>query len=502
MSKVKSAIITALLVAAIVVLALFATISCTVPGSNGVKRYNSFLSNIRLGGTFTGEAAAVLYPEGVIPSADYEFGIPDEEDERESYADKYMPFGSLYVEKEALGEGEEGVKAFKEKVASDAKILSERFDEKGYSGYSVSVQDEFTLKVTVPASFTYAEYKEYNSSSRSDKTSEISRTIQYLAYDGALSLRNSEVGKKNNNNILTPITADLTTYFKSFQKYSAAGNYAVKVNLTSEGREQLKSISATVAAAENDKAIGFYVGEHQLLALELSSEIDEKSFYITVNNGEAVAQDYAIVLNSVAHGQALSLNYNTDDNLDVVFQSAALGGNAAIFLLVALALVFVAAIIFSLVRYKKLGFVNTLMVLIYALTVIISSMLLEIEITVAAAFTIVLGLALVCGSNFALFEAVRRETQKGKTMQSSVKSGYKAMLTGILELHAVLLVVALMLALICVGELAACGLLFFIATLASYILYWFTRFMWYVLSSPAKDKFKFGGFVREELYDE
>ena len=66
MGKIKSAIITAILLAAIVVLAFFATVSFPVAGSNGVKRFNSFISSIHLGSDFTGEATTVLYPEGVI----------------------------------------------------------------------------------------------------------------------------------------------------------------------------------------------------------------------------------------------------------------------------------------------------------------------------------------------------------------------------------------------------------------------------------------------------
>ena len=221
-----------------------------------------------------------------------------------------------------------------------------------------------------------------------------------------------------------------------------------------------------------------------------------------IRNGESVAQDFAIVLNSAANGKSVTLDYKTADNLDVVYMSAPMGELAPIFLMITLFIVLAAAIVFSIVKYKKLGLVNTMMIVIYALTMITACMILEIEVTIAGAFALVLGLALVCGTNFALFEAVRRETKKGKTMQSSVKSGYKATLFGLLELHAVLVVTAIMLALNCVGELAACGLIFFIATVASYVLFWFTRFMWYVISSPVRDKFKFGGFTREELNDE
>ena len=81
MGKIKSAVITAILVAAIVVLAFFATVSFKVPGSNGVERYNSFMSSIRLGGDLTGRASAVLYPDGVISAADFEAGKPENRSE-------------------------------------------------------------------------------------------------------------------------------------------------------------------------------------------------------------------------------------------------------------------------------------------------------------------------------------------------------------------------------------------------------------------------------------
>ena len=506
MGKIKSAVITVILVAAIAVLAFFALFSWQVPGSNGVDRYNSFISSIHLGGDLSGEAHAVLYPEGVITAADYEYGKPvksDDETDKEyadklsEYVDKYEPHGNLYIEKDFIEDGEQ---AFKEEVKADAEVLSKRLAEKGYSDYSVSVQDGFTLKVAVPTNFTYSAYKSYDTTSRSQETNKISRTVQLLSFDGELTLRNTEVGKVNYDNILTPINADITGYFKNITAYSAGGNYAVRLNLTKEGREQLKTISNLIVSdASNDKAIGFYVGDNQLLSLTLSEEIDSNSFFISVD--EAYSQDYAIILNSVVHNQTIKLNYSSN-GVQVVYATARLGDLAAILLGVVLVLVLLAAVIYSIVRYKKLGLVSTLMIVIYALAMVTALMLLEIQLTLAGAVTAVLGLALICGSNFAAFECVREETKKGKTMQSSVKSGYKRVLTGILELHIVLVVVSLLLALVGVGELASCGFILLIATIASYILHWFTRLMWYVISSPVKNKFAFCGFKREELIDD
>ena len=496
MGKIKSAIITALLAAAVAVLAVFALFSWQVPGSNGVKRYNSFIASIHLGGNITGDATTVLYPDGVISAADY----ADLEEEEQA---KYTSCGSVYVNNDVLEEkGEAGLK---ETVAKDAKVLSKRLGQKGYSSYSVAVADDFTLSVSVPTGFTYAEYKQYDTASRSDATSVIERTLQSLAYNGELTLRNSEVGNKYSNNILTPLTADITSYFKSIKKYSAGGNHAVRVNLTKAGKAQFKEISSKIIANESgeDKAIGFYVGDYQLLALNLSEEFDTSSFLITVSTSTAEldAQNYAIVLNSVANGEMVTLDYNSDE-AQVIYATAELGDTASLFLGVAMLLVVAGAIAYSIVRYKRLGLVNSLIIVIYALALITAIMLLEIQITLAAAITAVLGLALLCGSNFAVFEAIRKETLKGKTVQSSVKEGYKTQLAGILELHIILLIVSIFLSFVGVGEVSLCGIVLFMSTVASYVLYWFTRFMWYVTSSPVRDKFGFCGFKREELEDD
>ena len=59
----------------------------------------------------------------------------------------------------------------------------------------------------------------------------------------------------------------------------------------------------------------------------------------------------------------------------------------------------------------------------------------------------------------------------------------------------------LLAAMMTAGALSGCGMILLIGTLASYILHWFTRFMWYATMSPARDKYKFCGFSREAFDD-
>lgn len=507
MGKVKSAIITAFFVAAVIVLALFATISCEVPFSNGVKRYNSFITSIRMSSEFTGDAYALLYPEGVISAADYDFVVGDDEGdetEKEEYRETYVARGSVYVDKEQLGDDATETTAgskeqtFRESVFKDAEILTARYGAKGYFGYSVSVEDDFVIKVTVPTGFTYAEYKSYDLTSRSNALSAVSTTLTYMTYSGELSIRNDSTYSSSQS--IIAIKEDINSFFKSASYYAVGGNYAIKLELSDYGFEKL---NAALSAGDSESSAYFFIGETSLgLTLTMGTSLEEKTMYFSAT--EAVARDMSIVLDSVISGNALENEYNADgiNSTDLIAVTSSFGEHAVIYLGVAVLVILLALFAASVIRYKKLGLVNVLILLMYTLTIITALMLLEIELSLAGVFTAVLGLVLLAFTNFYVFEAVRRETLLGRTLQASVKTAYKKTLSAILDMHIILIIVSAMVTLIAVGEVSACAFIFFIASLASYALYWFTRFMWYVISSPVKDKFAFCGFMREVDDDE
>ena len=142
MGKVKSSIITSILVIAVVVLTFFATVSFNLIGSNGVKRYNSFLSSIHLGSDLTGEAYSLLYPEGVISSARYNLVVNDSDSSVKDEYQNYDKHGGVYVNKDKMGE------ELKASVRADAEIIRDRLGEKGYSSFTVSIEDDYVIKIS------------------------------------------------------------------------------------------------------------------------------------------------------------------------------------------------------------------------------------------------------------------------------------------------------------------------------------------------------------------
>ena len=105
-------------------------------------------------------------------------------------------------------------------------------------------------------------------------------------------------------------------------------------------------------------------------------------------------------------------------------------------------------------------------------------------------------------TNLIVLGEVRAQCKTGKTMQAAVKAGYKRTLLGIIDIHVVVLVAAILIAAVASGAAAACGLTLVVGAIASYVLYWFTRLMWHVCSAPQRNKFAFGGFKREVYGDE
>ncbi len=520
MGKVKSAIITAIVCLAVLAMLFFAVVSFNY-GSSG-KRLNSVLSSISLGSEFTGDAETVIYPEGIITAREYELYIPEGEDadadsdeykEYKEYIDRYQPIenSDLYYDTEEISSS--GLEEIKTQVQSDVKVIDSRLSEIGYSSYSVSVYNDYGIKIAVATGYSYADYANAaylnDENSASTKLSSISSVLSVLTLDGELSLRNDQ-GKSDYDkydtgvNSLVARTVDITEYFKGVGTYSSGGTYAIKIKLTSDGKDAFYDITSTIVNDEYDsQTIGFYIGGDQLLSLTIEDAMDEKTFYITVGD-EASAYCYAAVLDSVVNGNVIQLEYSSEisDSLTVTAPYSSGGKYAAIAVAVATLLLYIAAFVVLTIRYKKLGSVAGLSLLIYLLVMIYIVFLLGVELTMGGILMFLVGGALLSICNVASFEDVRYFVKHGNVMRNAVKQGYRRHLGAILDVHVVLALITLVLALALSGTIASYALVLLLGTIASYALYWFTRLMWYVTSSPQKNKFAFCGFKREVVDDD
>ena len=519
MSKAKSVVITVLLAVAVAVAAFFAAVS--FPVANNVKRLNSIASNIHLGAGYSGYAYTTVYPEGVITSEEY--GLLDDENK----ADAYEKVGGLYVEKETNPD----IDQLKADVAADASSLNKRFGQKGYSSYTVAVEDGVSIKISVPTNFTAAAYKHNDESSRGASLNTASAALTSITAFGDLTLRTSDesiqlvdadgnsttydctkkgkdkwvgIAKVTNDSNQTVDTYSLANgddaaeFFKSVTSRTVGSSAVITFNFTKEGRAKFNELT-TRAVTSSSQTIYFFVGNRQLVSFKCTEAVDRGSLTLQASDGDT-AQNAAIAMNSAVNGGALKLDYQ--DITSVSTSTASGGENAALFAFIASVLAIIGLVVLLIVKYKKLGAVVSLISVAFALVLVYALCLLNIQVTFAVILTSMLCLALFVISNAIVFAEVKKLTEGGRTIQASVKEAYKNVIMTISDMHIVLVVVAILLAAVGAGEVAACGLIAVIGVVASYVLYWFTRFMWYVTSSPAKDKFKFAGLKRVVYEDD
>lgn len=524
MGKAKSVVITVLLALAMAVAAVFAVVSFDV--ANSVERYNSILSNISLGAEFTGYTYTTIYPEGVITASEYQglvaaYGDAADDDP----ATLYDEVNGLYVNKEDYAD----IEALKEDVASDARKLNERFGEKGYSSYTVAVENGLAIKISVPSYFSAAEYKGLDENGRSTRLTAARSALSALTASGVLTLRTSDasidttdangnsktydmeklgtdewtdtatVTDSSGNTVKTYALTkeDVAPYFSSVTGGSIGSTAVLTFNFTSDGREAIKEIT-TLVASSSSQTLYFFVGDTQLVGYSgCTSAIDAKSISLQTSDADT-ANNIAIALDSAANGGALTLEYG-----DISVSAEKDNGNlSAVLALVACLVVFIGLAVLLTVKYKKLGALTSGIALLFALVEIYALELLGITVTFPVIFTCLILDALFVVSCAIVYAEVKRLTETGRTIQASVKEAYKNVLITITDIHLVLVIVAILLAAVGVGEVAACGLISVVGVVASYVLYWFTRFMWYVTSSPERDKFKFAGLKRVVYEDD
>lgn len=529
MSKAKSVAITVILALIMAVAAFFAFVS--FPITNKAERYNSILSNIHLGADYTGYAYTTLYPEGVYTAEEYQDFVEEyaETQEGTNPAEEYTKVGGLYVKNETYSDLTE----LKAQVEADAESLNARFGQKGYSSYSVAVEDGISIKISVPTNFSYAEYVENAEDSRSTTLSSATYTLSRLISSGELTLRTSDESIEDDSGTTYNMTSrgkdewtdtatvtdsddssstlktynlaqaltidDVASCFKSISGGRIGSTAVITFRFTSEGREAFEKITALVANSSS-KTLYFFVGDSQLVGYsECTDAIDSNKIQLQATDVDT-AEDVAITMNSAVKGGALSLSYR--DLESVIASGASYGDTAALLMFIACVVVFLIGAVVLTVKFKKLGALTSGIGFLFMLIEVYALYLLNIQTTFAVALTGLALIALYVISCIVVYKEVKKLTAGGRTMQAAIMDAYKNVIMTVSDIHIVLVIVAILLATVGVGEVAACGLLSVVGVVASYVLYWFTRLMWYVTSAPEKDKFGFAGLKRVVYEDD
>ena len=502
MGKKKSVVLMVIISIVLVALTVFTVCpSFWFPWNDGLKGWNSVLEgNVDFGSDYQGGYYAYYYPEGVISEAEYKDnydalkGDSDPDNEQE-YADRYIAHKGLYLDKEAefITESNRISTAFTKEMEKLRDIISERYSQKGYSEYSVSLVDDYALRVEIPA--TDANY---------------AQTFQLLAETGALTI-------KANGMIVDELADEDADASKYIDKFSVASHFAykyIRVKLTKEGAELLDrleedgSIVSQSADSSQDGSTGvwIYLGETAMIPVYTENVASDTVLKCAYNDAsmKEYLQTAVIAMNSALEYGEFSFSFS-DVSGTINIRSHAYGENAVSAMLIVLGALTLAAIALAIVLCKKYGVVFAYMACTYVSITGLSFAFIAktvFEFTLGTAIVYVLGLALMLFVHLKNYEAIKQGVALGKTVKSSVALGYKKTLWKTVDAYVVLALgaVAMILGLAGVVALAWQTIICLVAGAFCNLLW--GRVINYTYLAANKDKYKFYGLVREDDDDE
>ena len=501
MGKKKSVVLMVLLTIVIVVLCAITVFpSFAIPKS--VKKWNPAVMQYDLGTDLGGGYYTYYYPKGVISETEFENNSAVlEGEEKEKYENSYVKHGGLYL---SVDEDDNIVKAdgvtvteeFSGAFAKATKEISARFAKKGYADFRVAVVDDYALRIELPASET---------SKNQSAAENASRAFTLFALTGELTFEKSGaiVDELKENGI-----QDLVKSISVDTQYEVA---YLEIKFTSLGKEMVKTFKSNASSSSDSSnstatTLDVKVGDQTLLQIS-SDYIDDENVvkYPIANESELrYVETLNILLNSALKNGAYDIEFR-DISSDIRTFEPVYGDKVLTLLYIALTVVIAGVIAYAIVRMGRYGIVNLYVTLSYLIiTALCFAFISEgvFTVTLGTVLVFLMGLVLVNVLHAHVYQAIKAEFNLGKTVESSVKAGYKKTLFGMVDIYAVLLLGGLAFLIGAAGlHTVATQAIICIVTGAFCNLLW-ARAINFVFLSASKNKYKYFRFVREDDDDE
>ncbi len=215
--------------------------------------------------------------------------------------------------------------------------------------------------------------------------------------------------------------------------------YQVKVTFTKDAFDEIKSL-----LSENNDKYYLKMALGDTVIMDASSEsnylsasyFDGRSIYITTTS-EVVAKQTALQIKS----GGLAYKYEITDSYDV---SAPLGENVPDYSAIVIGALILVIMVALIVLYKAYGVVFDLSLVIFiCLELLMLVAIPGIKLSLGGIVGILLATLLVCDGFIITVKRIKEEFERGKTLKSAVKVGYRRALLPIISTNVVCALIAL-----------------------------------------------------------
>mgnify|MGYP002522302921 FL=1 len=298
-------------------------------------------------------------------------------------------------------------------------VIRTRLDDKGYTEAVISVQDGNKIRVEIP------------------QVDDDGSVLEIIGQTGELTFRDGD-GK---------IWLNGEDHIKSAYVGMDNGDYVVVLNFTAKGQARFTEATSYIYNNLDDKKLYIYLGDTKIQEPTVQGELNQASAQITGYSSYEDAQNIATVIDS----GKLPIKYKVTESRSI---SSKLGDNAismsAIMGAIGLALI----CILLLVRYRGMGLAAVYSLIIYVLLyVVFLAIIPNVQLTLPGIAGILLSIGMAVDANIVIFERIREEYALNKTIEASIKQGFRHASVTVLDSNITTILAAIVLWIMCPGTI-------------------------------------------------
>lgn len=336
--------------------------------------------------------------------------------------------GSEITYQAAVPEGT-SISDLSEGMGSAITMLRQRLDSLGYTEATVTKQGDDQIVVDIPA-----ETNPEEAASQIGATAVVEfRTSDYDEEAGT--------GMSMGGSAIDSARAEYSAVDET-----GAQAWHVVLELTSEGQKQFAEITkyaANMASGEN--VVGIYLDDVEISSPQVDSQyasngINSDSAIITLGSG--TDSEYATYLADIISAGQLPF---TLENVKMESVGASLGERSLSTSLMAGAIGILLVMLFMIVFYRLPGLIASVSLALYTVLFAVVISVAHLNLSLPGIAGIILTIGMAVDANVVIFERIREEIRKGKTIRASIDAGYKNAMSAIVDSNVTTLIAAIVL---------------------------------------------------------
>ncbi len=302
------------------------------------------------------------------------------------------------------------------------EVIQTRLDNRGYTEATITIQgigDNREIRVEIPEVDDYDTVK------------------QLIGFSGGLNFTATQ--NPNDTPLLTG--TDIKRAMAGFD--SETNEYVVHLEFHASGIEKFSQATKELMG----KPMYIYLGEELISYPEVTEQITSANAQITGLASQEEAENIAAVIN--AGKTSLKFTVGEANNI-----SATLGENALSATLIAGAIGILIVCIILAIRYKGLGLVASVALVIYTiLLVLLLALVPWVQLTLPGIAGIILSIGMAVDANVIIFERIREEYASGKTVAAAIKTGFGKAFWTIFDSNITTVIAGIILLILCPGTI-------------------------------------------------